>query len=117
DDRELIGGGHAAAGDVAEPGVHAFGDGVPEEGEPLDGRQRAAEPLGLGGVHDPVQLGVGAGLGGGQVAHHEVGDVGLVPEVPADGAGVLVRTPDDLVRVEVPPQLVGVGAGAVVLAE
>ena len=44
-------------------------------------------------------------------------DVGLVAEMPADGTGVLVRAPGHLVRGEVFPQFVGVGAGAVVLMQ
>ncbi len=72
---------------------------------------------GRGRVHERVELRVRAGLGRGEVADHEVGDVRLVTQVPADGAGILVRAPGQLVRAEITPQRVGVGAGAVVLAQ
>src|SRR5699024_2404690 len=83
----------------------------------VEGRQRAAEVVGGGGVHDPVEVGGGTRFGGGEVADHEVGDVRLVAQVPADGRGVLVRSPDDLVGVEIPPEVLGVGQGPVVLGE
>src|SRR6266536_2857939 len=65
----------------------------------------------------PSRAGVGAGFGRGEVAYHEVSDVGLVAQMPADGTGVLVRAPGHLLRGEVLPQFVGVGAGTVVLAQ
>jgi hypothetical protein len=43
DDGQLGGSADVAGGDVADTGVDAFGDGVPERGEPFDGGQRAAE--------------------------------------------------------------------------
>ena len=45
------------------------------------------------GEGQAVESRVGAGLGRGEVADHEMSDVGLVAKMPADGAGVLVRAP------------------------
>src|SRR5699024_6052213 len=114
---ELVGCCDVAGGDGADAVVDALGDGGSEGTQAVDGRQRAAELLGVGGVHDPVEVGVGTRFGGGEVADHEVGDVRLVAQVPADGRGVLVRSPDDLVGVEIPPEVLGVGQGPVVLGE
>lgn len=50
DDRHLVRGVHAAADDVSEPGVDAFGDGLAERLKTFDGREGAAELLGLRGV-------------------------------------------------------------------
>ena len=97
--------------------MDALGDGLAEGGEPSHRRQGAAELFGQRGVHQAVQRRVGAGFGRGEVADHEVSDVGLVAQMPADSAGVLVRTPDHLVRTEVLPQFVGVGASTVVLSQ
>lgn len=109
DDRHLAGGADLSCRDGSDAGVDAFGDRFAERGQAAHGGQRTAELLGQDGVHQRVQRRVRAGFGCGQIADHEVGDVGLVTEVPADGAGVLVRSPDHLVRSEVLPQLVGEG--------
>ena len=112
-----VAGADFTGGDAADAGMDALGDGVAEGGQPPHRGQGAAELFGQRRVHQAVQSGAGAGFGRGEVADHEVSDVGLVAEMPADRAGVLVRAPCHLVRGEVLPQFVGVAASTVVLAQ
>ena len=46
-----------------------------------------------------------------------MGDGGLVSQVPADGAGMLVGAPGDVVVAQVAPEPVGVGQGVLVVVE
>ena len=83
-------------------------------------RSKSAVEVGiplLPGEGDGVEFGIEARLGGGQVAHHVVGDRRHMADVPADRARLGVRPPPDLLLGEVGPQVVGVGQRSPVLDE
>ena len=68
-------------------------------------------------IHQPVELGVRAGLGRNEIAHHEMGDRRLMAEVPSDRARVVVCAPVQLFEAEISPEIVGVAECTVVLDE
>src|SRR5690348_9763606 len=73
-------------------------------GESLEVRQISAVHLVCCRVHDALKLGIRASLGCGQVSDHEMGHGGLVSQVPADSAGMLIRTPGDVVVAQIAPE-------------
>src|SRR5699024_5657093 len=77
DHGELVGCCDVAGGDGSDAVVDALGDGGSEGTQAVDGRQRAAELLGVGGVHDPVEVGVGTRFGGGAAADRRGGAGGV----------------------------------------
>jgi hypothetical protein len=88
-DGSLLAGCADVAGvDGGHLSVDACCDRCSEGGKLVQAWQVSAAGFRVGGVHQCVQSRVRAGLGGGEVAEHEVSDVGLVAQMPADRARV-----------------------------
>ena len=77
-------------------------------GEPLEVRQMSPVLLVRCRVHEALKPGIRASLSCGQVSEHEMGDGGLVSQVPADSTGMLVRAPGEVVVAQVAPEQVRV---------
>ncbi len=108
DDGQLLRCTHVAIADVADADPDSVSDAVSIPTQVLEIGQDASLGRGSCRVHEHIESDVDAGFCCCQIADHEVGHSRLMPEVPTNGARVLIHPPVDLICGEIRPKAVGV---------